>query len=40
MENITENKLNVSENVATSTQENTKNENIQKEAEKVDVKED
>ena len=39
-ENITENKLNVSENVATSTQENTKNENIQKEAEKVDVKEE
>ena len=39
-ENITENKLNVSENVATSTQENTKNENIQKEAENVDVKEE
>ena len=38
-ENVTENKSNVSKNVAASTQENIENENIQKEAGKADVKE-
>ena len=38
-ENVTENNSNVSKNVAASTQENTKNENIQKEVGKADVKE-
>ena len=37
-ENVTENNSNVSKNVAASTQENTENENIQKEAGKADVK--
>ena len=38
-ENVTENNLNVSKNVAASRQENTENENIQKEVGKADVKE-
>ena len=38
-ENVIENNLNVSKNVAASTQENTENENIQKEVGKADVKE-
>ena len=38
-ENVTENKSNVSKNVAASTQENIENENIQKETGKADVKE-
>ena len=36
---LTENKSNVSENVAASTQENIENENIQKETGKANVKE-
>ena len=38
-ENVTQNKSNVSKNVAASTQENIENENIQKEVGKADVKE-